>query len=126
MSPLNQRATQEAVERPLDAAVSLALHRAAGDLTRTATSYDLRRDGLEVLDRLADLCRMLDEIATDVWREALSAARTAQDAGEDPLEVLRVELCDLLRTYSEGLSRQRAAGSGVSGSGALPRHEEKT
>lgn len=81
--------------RHVDVAVSLGLHRAAQDLARTATDYDLCADRMRVLDALADVCRRLDGVAADIWLSALSRDR-AELSGE-PVTTLCEELCELLR-----------------------------
>lgn len=97
-----------------DPFVSLALHRAAADLARTASGYDLRHDGFEVLDRLANLCIELDAVAVNVWRGALSPATNGEGNArcrEDPLDAIREQLCVLLHAYARGLADESVVAS---------------
>lgn len=112
MSPPNQPVAAEAAGRPLDPAVSLALHRAASDLAQTATLYDLDRDGILLLDRLAGVCSALDGIAVEVWRDALSPRTSDPGCAEDRLEGLRDELYAIVDAFGEprdGQPRDRPA-----------------
>lgn len=90
--------------RCFDPFVSLALHRAAAGLAEIASGYDVRRDGLEVLDHLADLCSALDSVAVDIWRGALCAGPTVARSGDDPLEGIREQVCALLNAYARALA----------------------